>query len=96
MWIANAIYPGGFAYLAVNASDWYQTTGIISSVVLQLISDGLLVSKFLDSLWRRERTWFDRYTDIWLSGGTRESPFSSTSWDLQTATSLSKFLPIVV
>ena len=45
MWIVNADYPGGSAaYLAAYASVWYQTMGTASSVILQLMSDGLLVS----------------------------------------------------
>ena len=52
MWIVNANYPGGSAaYLAANASDWYQTMGTTSSVILQLMSDGLLVSRFCDNWW---------------------------------------------
>ena len=45
MWIVNANYPGGSAaYLATYASVWYQTMGTTASVILQLMSDGLLVS----------------------------------------------------
>lgn len=45
MWIVNANFPGGSAaYVATYASVWYQTMGTASSVVLQLMSDGLLVS----------------------------------------------------
>ena len=45
MWIVNANYPGGSAaYLANYASVWYQTMGTTASIILQLMSDGLLVS----------------------------------------------------
>ncbi len=45
MWIVHANYPGGSAaYLADNAAVWYQTLGSAASVVLNLMSDGLLVS----------------------------------------------------
>lgn len=44
MWIVHADYPGGSAvYLADNAAVWYQTLGSAASVVLNLMSDGLLV-----------------------------------------------------
>ena len=45
MWIVNVNYPGGSAaYLAAYASVWYQTMGTTASIILQLMSDGLLVS----------------------------------------------------
>ena len=45
MWIVNADYPGGSGqYLADNAAVWYETLGSAASVVLNLLSDGLLVS----------------------------------------------------
>ncbi|KAI0354407.1 hypothetical protein OH77DRAFT_498891 [Trametes cingulata] len=44
MWIVNANYPGGSAqYLADNAAVWYQTLGSAASIVLNLMSDGLLI-----------------------------------------------------
>ncbi|KAI9068958.1 hypothetical protein FKP32DRAFT_1641584 [Trametes sanguinea] len=44
MWIVNANYPGGSGqYLADNAAIWYQTLGSAASVVLNLMSDGLLI-----------------------------------------------------
>ncbi|KAJ2973934.1 hypothetical protein NUW54_g11974 [Trametes sanguinea] len=44
MWIVNANYPGGSAqYLADNAAIWYETLGSAASVVLNLMSDGLLI-----------------------------------------------------
>ncbi|KAI0354393.1 hypothetical protein OH77DRAFT_496706 [Trametes cingulata] len=44
MWIVNADYPGGSAqYLADNAAIWYQTLGSAASIVLNLMSDGILV-----------------------------------------------------
>ncbi len=44
MWIVNADYPGGSGqYLADNAAVWYQTLGSAASIVLNLMSDGLLV-----------------------------------------------------
>ncbi|OBZ73323.1 hypothetical protein A0H81_06836 [Grifola frondosa] len=44
MWIVNANYPGGSeAYFAAYASVWYQTMGSAASVVLSLLSDGLLI-----------------------------------------------------
>ncbi|KAL1943549.1 hypothetical protein VTO73DRAFT_3994 [Trametes versicolor] len=44
MWITHANYPGGSAaYLADNAAVWYQTFGSAASIVLNLMSDGLLL-----------------------------------------------------
>ncbi|KAI0327474.1 hypothetical protein GY45DRAFT_1338797 [Cubamyces sp. BRFM 1775] len=44
MWIVHADYPGGQdAYLEDNASVWYQTLGTAASIVLNLLSDGLLI-----------------------------------------------------
>ena len=44
MWIVHADYPGGSAsYQADHAAVWYQTLGTVASVVLNLMSDGLLV-----------------------------------------------------
>ncbi|KAH9895908.1 hypothetical protein C8Q73DRAFT_644177 [Cubamyces lactineus] len=44
MWIVHADYPGGNGqYLADNAAVWYQTLGSAASVVLNLMSDGLLI-----------------------------------------------------
>ncbi|OSC98586.1 hypothetical protein PYCCODRAFT_1439097 [Trametes coccinea BRFM310] len=44
MWIVNADYPGGSAaYLAEYAAVWYQTLGSAASIVLNLMSDGLLI-----------------------------------------------------
>ena len=44
MWIVNANYPGGMdQYLGDFASVWYQTFGTAASIVLNLLSDGLLV-----------------------------------------------------
>ena len=51
MWILHPDYPGGSAaYLADNAAVWYQTMGSAASVVLNLMSDGLLVWSSLSSL----------------------------------------------
>ncbi|KIJ65818.1 hypothetical protein HYDPIDRAFT_151450 [Hydnomerulius pinastri MD-312] len=48
MWIVNADYPGGSAaYLAAYASAWYQTMGTASGIILQLMSDGLLIYRCL-------------------------------------------------
>ncbi|KAI0660205.1 hypothetical protein C8Q70DRAFT_81713 [Cubamyces menziesii] len=44
MWIVHVDYPGGSAqYLADNAAVWYQTLGSAASIVLNLMSDGLLL-----------------------------------------------------
>ncbi|KAI0668278.1 hypothetical protein C8Q78DRAFT_980799 [Trametes maxima] len=44
MWIVHADYPGGQdQYLADFASVWYQTFGTAASIVLNLLSDGLLI-----------------------------------------------------
>ncbi|OJT11900.1 hypothetical protein TRAPUB_11546 [Trametes pubescens] len=44
MWIVHADYAGGSAqYLADNAAVWYQTLGSAASIVLNLMSDGLLL-----------------------------------------------------
>jgi len=46
MWIVNAGFEGGSAaYLAAYASVWYQTLGTTASIILQLMSDALLVSR---------------------------------------------------
>ena len=43
-WILNAHYPGGSAmYVADHATVWYHVLGLATSVVLNLISGGLLV-----------------------------------------------------
>ena len=48
MWIVHADYPGGSAqYLADNVAVWYETLGSAASVVLNLMSDGLLVSIYV-------------------------------------------------
>ncbi|KAF9228296.1 hypothetical protein BS17DRAFT_799667 [Gyrodon lividus] len=48
MWIINSDYPGGSAaYLASYASAWYQTMGTASGILLQLLSDGLLIYRCL-------------------------------------------------
>ncbi|KAG2098873.1 hypothetical protein BD769DRAFT_1631252 [Suillus cothurnatus] len=44
MWIFNAGYPGGaFAYFVTHVSVWYQTMGSVASLLLQLMTDGLLI-----------------------------------------------------
>ncbi|KAI0631495.1 hypothetical protein C8Q77DRAFT_1035889, partial [Trametes polyzona] len=44
MWIVHADYPGGHdAYLADFASVWYQTWGTAASILLNLLSDALLI-----------------------------------------------------
>ncbi|CDO73848.1 hypothetical protein BN946_scf185016.g5 [Trametes cinnabarina] len=44
MWIIHADYPGGQdAYLEDYASVWYQTLGTAASIILNLLSDGLLI-----------------------------------------------------
>ncbi|KAI0056181.1 hypothetical protein BV25DRAFT_1921185 [Artomyces pyxidatus] len=44
MWIVNVGFPGGQgAYLQQFAAVWYQTMGTTASVVLNLLSDGLLI-----------------------------------------------------
>ncbi|KAH9850923.1 hypothetical protein C2E23DRAFT_734006 [Lenzites betulinus] len=44
MWVINADYPGGQdAYLGDFAAVWYQTLGTAASIVLNLLSDGLLI-----------------------------------------------------
>ena len=45
MWITHVGYLGGSGqYLADNAAVWYQTLGSAASIVLNLMSNGLLVS----------------------------------------------------
>ncbi|GBE87855.1 hypothetical protein SCP_1200800 [Sparassis crispa] len=44
MWIVNAGFPGGdAAYLKMYASVWYQTMGTASTVILNLLTDGLMI-----------------------------------------------------
>ncbi|KAI0631439.1 hypothetical protein C8Q77DRAFT_1015648, partial [Trametes polyzona] len=44
MWIVHADYPGGSAaYLSDHSAIWYQTLGSVASIVLNLLSDGLLL-----------------------------------------------------
>ncbi|KAI0821783.1 hypothetical protein BC628DRAFT_1464255 [Trametes gibbosa] len=44
MWVVHADYPGGQdAYLDDFAAVWYQTLGTAASIVLNLLSDGLLI-----------------------------------------------------
>jgi len=48
MWIVNADYPGGAdAYFADHVAVWYQTMGTASSVILNLLTDGLLIYRCL-------------------------------------------------
>ncbi|OAX40744.1 hypothetical protein K503DRAFT_864362 [Rhizopogon vinicolor AM-OR11-026] len=43
-WIINVSYPGGAAaYLVAHVSAWYQTMGSTASILLQLMTDGLLI-----------------------------------------------------
>ncbi|KAH9951843.1 hypothetical protein B0H21DRAFT_194113 [Amylocystis lapponica] len=43
-WIINADFPGGAeAYQAVNMSAWYQTVSSVTTIVLDMLTDGLLV-----------------------------------------------------
>ena len=45
MWIVHADYPGGQdAFLRDHASVWYQTLGTSACIVLNLLSDALMVS----------------------------------------------------
>jgi len=44
MWIINADFPGGSAaYFATHAAVWYETMGTTAAVILQLMSDGVLI-----------------------------------------------------
>ncbi|KAH9947882.1 hypothetical protein B0H21DRAFT_306544 [Amylocystis lapponica] len=44
MWVVNADYPGGqAAYMATYASVWYQTMGSTATVILELMTDGLMI-----------------------------------------------------
>ncbi|KAI0773184.1 hypothetical protein BD413DRAFT_314484 [Trametes elegans] len=44
MWVVHADYPGGQdAYLNDYAAVWYQTLGTAASIVLNLLSDGLMI-----------------------------------------------------
>ncbi|KAH7926990.1 hypothetical protein BV22DRAFT_1032333 [Leucogyrophana mollusca] len=44
MWIINANYPGGqAAYYEARSAVWCQTVGAVAPIILQLMSDGLLV-----------------------------------------------------
>ncbi|KAG1807809.1 uncharacterized protein BJ212DRAFT_1385597 [Suillus subaureus] len=46
MWIINAGYPGGaFAYFVAHVSVWYQTMGSAASILLQLMTDALLIHR---------------------------------------------------
>ncbi|KAF9234862.1 hypothetical protein BU15DRAFT_52017 [Melanogaster broomeanus] len=55
MWIVHADYPGGSAaYLQAYASAWYQTMGTGSGILLQLMSDGLLIYRCL-IIWNDRR-----------------------------------------
>ena len=52
MWIVNAGFEGGSAaYLAAYASVWYQTMGTTASIMLQLMSDALLVGRVYPEAW---------------------------------------------
>lgn len=45
MWVVNADFPGGAAgWFFENVNVWYQTLGTASSVLLNMLSDALLVS----------------------------------------------------
>ena len=48
MWIVHAAAPGGpAAFLARNVNVWYQTMGTTASVILNMLSDALLVCGYL-------------------------------------------------
>jgi hypothetical protein len=52
MWIVNAGFEGGSAaYFAMYASVWYQTMGTAASIMLQLMSDALLVGRVYPEAW---------------------------------------------
>lgn len=56
MWINHPGYPGGAsAYFIANMSAWYLTMSAVASTLLQLMTDGLLVS-VLSSSSRKECT----------------------------------------
>lgn len=68
MWIINAGYPGGaLAYFVAHVSAWYQTMGSVASILLQLMTDVLLVS-VLTSLSRKECIDETRFIDASRSG----------------------------
>ena len=69
MWITNADYPGGMdAYLGDFANVWYQTFGTAASIVLNLLSDGLLVSAAWLSLASVFQFLTLRFTDLSMLG----------------------------
>lgn len=52
-WIINAGYPGGtLAYFVAHLSVWYQTMGSVASILLQLMTDGLLIHRCF-TVWLR-------------------------------------------
>lgn len=68
MWIINTGYPGGaLAYFVAHVSAWYQTMGSVASILLQLMTDALLVS-VLPSLSRKGCIDETRFIDASRSG----------------------------
>jgi hypothetical protein len=84
MWIINAGYPGGaLAYFVAHVSAWYQTMGSAASILLQLMTDALLVS-VLPSSSRKEC--IDEKSD--------SSMFHGLAWKLLRA--FGSLLPLVI
>lgn len=91
MWITHANYPGGSAaYLSDNAAVWYQTFGSAASIVLNLMSDGLLVSTRLHiCVWKCMRLiGLYSFTAAMSLGKTGESSprLASSIWARQVST----------
>lgn len=75
MWLLNSDFPGGSgAYWAKNISVWYMDWGTTAGVLLQLMTDGLMVgaqgmsesfcAHFVDSQIYRCRIIWDSYFAI--------------------------------
>lgn len=83
MWIVHADYSGGQdRFLRDHASVWYQTLGTSACIVLNLLSDALMVSTFSCPKTPRPGSDLHRYTGAMSSGeisGRSSSPVSCTS-----------------
>ncbi|KAI0040547.1 hypothetical protein FA95DRAFT_864469 [Auriscalpium vulgare] len=93
MWIVNADFPGGQeAYLGTFAAVWYQTMGTTASVILNLLSDGLLIYRCL-VVWPDYRvivipsflyvaTLALGIVELWASGAPHDNFFGGLALDL--------------
>ncbi|KAL6306352.1 hypothetical protein BKA93DRAFT_729644 [Sparassis latifolia] len=96
MWIVNADYPGGSAaYLEEFASVWYQTLGSTASILMNLLTDGLLIYRCF-VVWNDHRViflpcfmWIATFglgiTELYASGAPSGDFFAGLAEDIGIA-----------